>query len=189
MALLVAHILTVSSVSSSSSGVMGRAELWHGVRVLLLGRHAWAGFPRAPAHHIVLERSVPLFPAQLQLFPSTRRKHRFLQSSLTLHSRSRLPLCGFAGPCPPPSPRHECHQLIPRATSFLFVKFGPQMDTFLESHVSADAPHVPRLFKAPPAPSRVIFCLYLLLSLLTASHRQRLQCIQNKSFQPTFQCL
>lgn len=33
------------------------------------------------------------------------------------------------------------------------------------------------------------FCLHLLLPLPTASHRQQLQCIQNKSFQPTFQCL
>lgn len=132
----------------------------------------------------------PALPSATPALPQHSAEAPFSpQSSLTLHSRSRLPLCGFAGPCPPPSPRHECHQLIPRATSSLFVKFGPQMDTFLESHVSADAPHVPRLFKAPPAPSRVIFCLYLLLSLLTASHRQRLQCIQNKSFQPTFQCL
>lgn len=92
----------------------------------------------------------PALPSATPALPQHSAEAPFSpQSSLTLHSRSRLPLCGFAGPCPPPSPRHECHQLIPRATSSLFVKFGPQMDTFLESHVSADAPHVPRLFKAP----------------------------------------
>lgn len=45
------------------------------------------------------------------------------------------------------------------------------------------------LSKALLLPSRVVFCLRLRLPLLTASHRQQLRRLQNKSSQPTFQCL
>lgn len=92
--------------------------------------------------------------------------------------------------CRTPDPSEPSAQLslkIPSRISPFFVKIGPDAricGIMLPVYATRSAS-----VQGPPVPSRIRFCLHPLLPLPTASHRQQLQCLQNKSFQPTFQCL